>query len=187
MMAKPEVKERENVSGRIIRDKVIVNRSGDSKDAVDLFYSRHNFGKLEEKSLSLSLVEALYLVEKEKLVVTNSRIKELTYDSFVRAALRVDKKFLSRYVVFKDLRTRGYNLRAALKYGADFLVYDRGRKPGEDHSKWLLFVVSESDKFSWRSWVGSNRVAHSVKKKALIGIVDDNFDVTYYEVSWRRP
>ena len=41
--------------------------------------------------------------------------------------------------------------------------------------------------FDWKQFAAMNRVAHSVKKKLLVGIVDDEGDVTYYEIRWRKP
>ena len=188
MGASPEKNvKRRKVSARVLRDKVVVRRDDSDKDLVELLWSKSSFGNLEKDALVLSLIEALFLVESGKITVKNSKNEVLDYDSFMRRATRVDKRFFQRYVVFRDLRSRGYILKAALKYGADFTVYDRGKKPGKTHSKWLLFVASESEKYAWRSWVANNRVAHSVKKRILLAVIDDNNDVTYYEVSWKRP
>ena len=180
-------KRKEKVEGKLVSDKVIVLRNTPEKDAVELLYSKNYFGSFEKNSLVLSLIESLFLIEQGKLVVRKSKNSFFDYDSFLRKSVRTDKRFLQRYIVFRNLRLRGYILRAALKYGADFLVYDRGKQPGKGHSKWLLFTASESEMFSWRAWVANNRVAHSVRKKILLGIVDDNSDVTYYDIGWVRP
>ena len=31
------------------------------------------------------------------------------------------------------------------------------------------------------------RVSHGVNKKLLLAIVDEDFDITYYNVEWTRP
>ena len=85
------------------------------------------------------------------------------------------------------MRDRGYIVKTALKFGADFRIYDRGVKPGEDHAKWIVYPVHESESLTWYEFAAKNRVAHSTKKKLLIGIVDDEGDVTYYEIKWIRP
>ena len=74
-----------------------------------------------------------------------------------------------------------------MKFGADFRVYDKGIKPGEDHAKWIVYPVKESDAITWYEFSAKNRVAHSTKKNLLIGVVDGEGDVTYYEISWKRP
>ena len=100
---------------------------------------------------------------------------------------KIDKKIQIKYLVFKDLRERGYVVKTALKFGADFRVYDKGVKPGDDHAKWILFPVSESKGLTWHSFSAMNRVAHSTRKSLLIGIVDSESDVTYYNVAWTKP
>ena len=103
------------------------------------------------------------------------------------SASNYDKNFLIKYAVFKDIRDRGYIIKTALKFGADFRVYERGIKPGKGHAKWVLYPVSESDDFTWHDFSAKNRVAHSTKKKLLVGVVDNEMDVTYYEIGWVRP
>ena len=96
----------------------------------------------------------------------------------------LDVNFWPKYCVFKDLREKGYIVKTALKYGAEFMVYDKGIKPGEDHSKWILFPVFETNTLTWQEFAAKNRVAHSTKKNLLMGIVDEKNEVTYYEIQW---
>ena len=85
------------------------------------------------------------------------------------------------------MREKGHILKTALKFGAEFRVYKKGIKPGKDHALWLLYPVKESENHSWYDFAAKNRVANSTKKKLLIGIVDDEEDVSYYEISWLKP
>jgi len=85
------------------------------------------------------------------------------------------------------MRNRGYIIKTALKFGAEFRVYGRGIKPGEDHAKWVVYPVLESSVLTWYEFAAKNRVAHSTKKKLLIGIVDAENSVTYYEIKWIKP
>ena len=89
--------------------------------------------------------------------------------------------------MFRDLREKGYVVKTALKFGADFRVYEKGIKPGQDHAKWVVYPVHESEHLTWHEFAAKNRVAHSTKKRLLIGIVDDEEDITYYEIGWKRP
>ena len=78
-------------------------------------------------------------------------------------------------------------MKTALKFGADFRVYERGKRPGKGHAKWILFCVDQNEKFSWKEFAAKNRVAHSTKKKLLIGCVDEDSGVTYWEIGWKKP
>ena len=85
------------------------------------------------------------------------------------------------------MREKGYVVKTALKFGADFRVYEKGRRPGKSHAKWIVFADRETNKTSWQEFSAKNRVAHSTKKRLLLAIVDEESDVSYYEINWVRP
>ena len=143
-------------------------------------------GKGTVKRIELALEEALYLVEHGKIDVYIGK-KKLSFDEFVRRAGKKEHNFWTRYRVYADIRSRGYIVKTGLKFGADFRVYDRGAKPGQAHAKWVLFATDEGEKLTWRQFSAMNRVAHSTRKKLLIGIVDKESEVTFYESALRKP
>ncbi len=168
------------MKGSLVGEYVIV----DGKDA-DVLTSKY-FGFREGKKLYLSLIEAAYLCEKKKLkIYLNDKLVE--FDEFVNYSLNVIDRFLPKYLVYKDLKGRGYLVKTAFKYGADFRVYEKGATPGREHSKWIVFVVTQDDALYWNQIASMVRVAHSVKKDLLIGVVDEEGDVTYYVFDWIKP
>lgn len=172
------------VSGFLSGTRVITESTDEARE----FYNQSRFGSLSEAGkVELSLLEALYLFEKNKLVIKSEAGRKLSFESFLRKAKQSEPNFWIRYCIFRDIRNRGYIIKTALKFGADFRVYDRGIKPGEDHAKWVVFPVHEGETLTWYEFAAKNRVAHSTKKRLLIGIVDDEGDVTYYEIKWVRP
>ena len=156
-----------------------------SKEAMDL-YGQSLFGEYSNKKIYYSLSEALYLVEKKKMEVFRNT-KKLNFQELMEVCKKIDKKILVKYSVYQDMRSKGYLLKTALKFGADFRVYDKGKRPGKAHAKWILYPVSESDDLTWHEFSAKNRVAHSTKKNLLIAVVDSEGDVTYYEISWKKP
>ena len=156
-----------------------------SKEAFTL-YEQSRFGEPIEGKIYYSIVEALYLVEKGRLNIYIGK-KKLSFDRFLEKAQELENGFYVRFVVYRDMRNRGYIVKTALKFGADFRIYDKGIKPGQEHARWVLYPVYESSSLTWHEFAAKNRVAHSTKKRLLIGIVDDENDVTYYEVDWKRP
>ena len=157
----------------------------DKADARSL-YDQSRFGEPKDGKIVYALVEALYLLEKGKMQVLFGK-KPLSVDQFMRRAQRVEPNFLVRYAAFKDMRSRGYIVKTALKFGADFRVYDRGVKPGDDHARWIMYPVHEGSTFSWYEFSAKNRVAHSTRKRLLLAIVDSELDCTFYEIAWKRP
>lgn len=176
-------KAEKKIKAIFTRERVIAEDSDESR----ALYDQSRFGELIEDQFQYSLVEALYLQEKKRMDIRDFRNKKVKTDDFLKKARKTEPNFWVRYAVFRDMRQRGYIVKTALKFGADFRIYDRGIKPGEDHAKWILFPVHEGETLTWYDFSAKNRVAHSTRKKLLLGIVDDEGDVTYYECHWKRP
>ncbi|MBU1203984.1 MAG: tRNA-intron lyase [Nanoarchaeota archaeon] len=179
----PETKNsKEKVEAIFLKDIVKADFEGAAKEN----YDSGRFGEYKDNEILYSLVEAMFLLEKGKMNVMSSG-KDLDVKGFMKNAIKSEPNFWVKYCVFKDMRTRGYVIKTALKFGADFRVYERGVKPGEDHAKWILYPVSEGSTLTWHEFSSKNRVAHSTRKKLLIGAVDNEGDVTYWQVNWIRP
>jgi len=158
--------------------------STNEADAFTL-YKKSSFGQPVGQKIQYSLAETLYLLEKDKIEVIKNK-KEIKFEELFRLFKKIDSRIQLKYPVFRDLRDKGYIVKTALKFGADFRVYEKGRTPDEEHAKWVIFCEHESNKFSWQEFSSKNRVAHSIKKNLLIAILDEESDVSYYEVSWVR-
>jgi len=161
------------------------NVSSNSPEAFSL-YKKSFFGEPVGEKIQYSLPEALFLVEKGKIDVFRGR-KKIPSKELIKKAQRADKRIHIKYPVFKDLRERGYIVKTALKFGADFRVYEKGAKPGKKHAKWIVFADHESKRLTWHEFSAKNRVAHSTRKNLLLAIVDEEGDISYYEVRWIRP
>ena len=172
------------ITGLLAKEHAVTEDS----DAARELYNQNRYGQLlKDGKVQLSLIEALYLVEKHRLMLVDGRGRQVTVEDFMKKAVRIEPNFWIRYCVFRDIRDRGYIIKTALKFGADFRIYDRGVKPGEDHAKWIVYPVHEAGHMTWYEFAAKNRVAHSTKKRLLIGVVDSEGDVSYWEVRWMRP
>lgn len=190
-MPKKKVEHKEEVKVEQIK-KFDINLIGERLIAQDggearALYDQSRFGELKDNKIQYSLVEGLYLLEKTKVDILDEKDKKLDVDSFVKKASKKEPNFWIRYVAYRDMRNRGYIVKTALKFGADFRVYDRGIKPGEDHAKWIMYPVKETDSLTWFEFSAKNRVAHSTRKRLLVACVDEENDTTYWEISWTRP
>ncbi|MDP6641957.1 MAG: tRNA-intron lyase [Candidatus Nanoarchaeia archaeon] len=183
MVVKEKKPRTKKVKAMFSREKIIAEDTSEARS----LYDQSRFGELQEGKFYYSLVEGLYLIEKKKIEVEDGKKKKLKIDDFIKKARKIEPNFWIRYVVFRDMIDRCYIIKTALKFGADFRVYDRGVKPGQDHAKWILYPIHEATTLTWYEFSAKNRVAHSTRKNLLIGIVDDENDVTYYSVSWTRP
>ena len=169
------------IKANFISEKIFSNTA----EAQNLF-STQRFGEKIGEKIFYTLHEAFFLVQEKKMEVFDFKDKKLSEKEFLKKFERIDKKFKTKYLVFKDLRKKGYIVKTALKFGAEFRVYEKGEKIGKNHSKWICFPVSENQVMTWQDFSAKNRVAHSTKKNLLIAIVDEEGSVSYYEVSWKR-
>ncbi len=160
-------------------DLVIVREGNIAK-----IHEKSHYGNMTEDGLELSLIEALYLMEKGKLDI-NIDSDDVTIEKLIKL-IRGQGSF-TNYIVFKDLRNRGYIVKTGFKYGSEFRLYERGKSPGDGHSNYLVKVASENSKFMMSDLSSYVRVAHGVNKKLLFAVVDDENDITYYNVEWTRP
>lgn len=174
----------QKIRAELAGDRVLTEVSDASRE----LYNQGRYGiMLDNGKLQLSLIEGLYLMEKNNIDIYKTKTKKTDFDEFFKRAKKQEQNFWVRFCVFKDIRNRGYIIKTALKFGADFRVYDRGVKPGEDHAKWIVYPVYESSTLTWYEFAAKNRVAHSTRKRLLIGVVDDENSVSYWEVRWMRP
>ncbi len=168
----------------VLRGDLVVIK--DQKKAVSLHEKSH-YGKFSMDELQLSPVEALYLQEKGKISILdkspNGRL--LSTDEIWK--IIQEKGLLYKYIVFRDLRNRGYIVKTGFKYGSEFRLYERGKSPGDGHSDFVVKVFTEDEDISIFNFSSYVRVAHGVKKKLLMAVVDNEQDITYYNIEWTRP
>ena len=159
--------------------------TSNSEEAYTL-YEKSYLGEKINNRIEYALVEAVYLISSGKMKLFLGK-KESNYDSLIKKLKKIDKKIEIKSSVFSDLRKKGYIVKTALKFGAEFRVYDRGVKPSEDHAKYIVYSVKENELLHWHEFAAKGRVAHSTKKSLLLAIIDEEGGINYYEVNWLKP
>ena len=141
-----------------------------------------NFGELKKERVYLNLYEACLLLDENKIQVFDKNGKEISLKKLINVGEKFNDDFEMKYDVFRDLRlSRGYVVKSGLKFGCDFVVYDRGKSPGTGHSKWMVQVVPEVARVGLNEITRAARLATSVKKKMIFSIVTERGPV-YYEI-----
>ncbi|MFX1556242.1 MAG: tRNA-intron lyase, partial [Promethearchaeota archaeon] len=119
------------------------------------------------KPSELSLIEALYLLKINKITIFDTKnAVYLGADEFYEIAKKIHHKFEEKFIIYKDLRDKGYIPRPGLKFGADFVVYKKG--PGLEHSPFIVHVLPHDSKITAIDMVRAGRLATSVRKKFVI-------------------
>jgi tRNA-intron endonuclease, archaea type len=169
------------VSGVVGRD--ARGRVADPTEASTL-YGRGFFGTIvAEGALELDRYEAVYLSEMHRVELTDGR-RAVPWPDLFRRAARAESGFGVRYIVYRDLRQRGYVVRASPP-PAVFSVLPRGGILHKTPARFWVQPYSERVPFDLAVLFDLVARAQSAKKSLLLGLVDEESDLTYYRV--RRP
>jgi tRNA-intron endonuclease len=156
-------------------------------DAVAELASK-GFGVKEDGSLLLKDFEALYLMYIKKLVVSSGD-RCLTFNEMVDYALRKDPDAWTRFIVYRDLRSRGYVVKDGFGFGVDFRVYERGEHLSKP-AKYLVFSLNEGSKKGIRGFSKAVDKILEMGKEPVIAVIERRGEVIYYKVSkmrFRKP
>jgi tRNA-intron endonuclease len=132
--------------------------------------------------LELSFLEALYLLEGRRIGLTRAG-RPVSAKSLLPMARKNIRLFDELYTVYKDLRGKGYVVRPAMKFGADFAVYQYG--PGIDHAPFIVHVIPGSQSIDPVEMVRAGRLSHTVRKKFILATIDEaQKKVLYFMFVW---
>ncbi|ELZ21540.1 tRNA splicing endonuclease [Haloterrigena salina JCM 13891] len=159
-----------------------VVRVGD--DARQRYHDSRGYGyPLEGNEIALAPIEAAHLLYRGDLeAVVDDSGERLDFRAFV--AREPGRKFGVRFLVYADLRSRGFYLSPASEpwvadppaEPADFAVFPRGKGPGDGEIEYALRVIGE------RTDVPAGELTAGV-----LAVVDEESEITYFEVSRRDP
>lgn len=166
----------------LIENKVIVSEQRLRDQLI-----QKGFGERKEKTLVLDLWETIFLMQKEKFSIKDLKGKKVREKALLALGERTEKKFYSKFLVFKDLRERGYCVKTGFKFGSDFRVYPRGKKPGEEHSQWCVDVKTQEEKLSMQQLSRSVRLSQNLKTTEIVAVVDSEDEINYYEIKRLVP
>ena len=128
----------------------------------------------------LDAFELVFLVEKEKAVVKDSKNKKINAEKLLQRFQKVNPNFFNHFQVFRDLRGKGHCVKTGFKFGADFRVYPKGKRVGEAHTEMVVNVHSPQEKLSLTQMGRFIRLAQTLKTKAVLAVVDGENHVNYY-------
>lgn len=97
-----------------------------SQDEADRLF-QDGYGRRLGDTLTLTPSEALYLVEKERLsVIDEAQKKILSFQEILNRELEEDKLLWTTYIIYRDIRGRGFVAKTPIDKSTNFLVYERG-------------------------------------------------------------
>lgn len=148
-----------------------------------------NFGELEQsgygeregKKLVLKDYEALYLLNTARLKLKDDSDKEVTFDALAEESQRRSRESWTKFIIYRDLRTRGYVVKEGFGFGTDLRVYERGEFP-DKAAKFVVFALDEGTKRKVEDLSESVRQIIKMGKEAIVAVIERRGEVIYYRV-----
>ena len=181
-------KEKAQFEGIIENGNVVIY----DKDGILEFYNNSYIGTLEKNSdneeiLVLSPVEVLLLCERKRILLyqDNNKGSDKLYDfeGLLTYLTQYDERLWQKYIIYMDLRKRGYTVRAGYGEGIDFRVYKRGADFEKDSAKFLIYPIFEGYPIDLKDLDKMSRVAMSSRKDSVVATVDRLSKPIYYSVN----
>lgn len=138
------------------------------------------YGDKEDNDYLLETYEALYLLYLHKLVITNGSIDN--FGSLLKHVLKYDKEIVTRFLVYRDLRSRGYVVKEGFGFGADFRVYERGGYE-KKRAKYVVFCINEGINVKVGELSKNVREIETMGKNAISAVVERRGEVIYYKLT----
>ena len=117
-------------------------------------------------------------------VCSGEEKKEVGLEELRAIARKTLEGLDEKYIVYRDLRERGYVVTPGIKYGCDFAVYEKG--PGLDHAPFLVKVKSSLDGLTAAELVEAGRLATTVRKTFIIAMVSGE-ETRFLSFKWWKP
>jgi tRNA-intron endonuclease len=131
------------------------------------------FGTLRGKRIYFTVLEAIYLADKKRTKVLDSETKEeIVFADLVRKISQGKPEVWMKYLVYRDLRDRGYIVRE--EDAVDFEIYGKGAV------RRLVSIIYEGREASIERLQSLLRVAVEEKKELILAVIDRRTDIVYY-------
>lgn len=164
---------------KLSRGRVVV-----TGEAAKTLHDSGYYGSLEASgNLLLEPEETLLLARRGRIRVLGPKGVALDFPDLLQ---QLDKKrsgLWTRYLVYSDLRSRGYVVRTGYGKGVLFRVYPRGAKVNEATAKYFVCAISEGTPLRIAELEIFSKQAQQNRKRLMLAVLDRQGETTYYLVS----
>jgi len=139
------------------------------------------YGDMVKDKLFLKSFESLYLLYTGKLALFRGK-KNIGFDLFLQICKKQDESILTKFLVYRDLRTRGYTVKDGFGFGSDFRVYAKGDF-GEKGAKFLVFGLNEGKQEKIGKLQKKVEEITKMGKEPIIAVIQRQGEIIYYKIS----
>jgi tRNA-intron endonuclease len=153
------------------------------EDAEPLLQGGYGYRRENKEGSVLSPWEALYLLAENRLIIYDGETRiELDFQSLLSRFRAFDENVWSKYLIYRDLRSRGYVVRDGVGLGVDFRLYARGTY-GEKAAKYIVYAICEGTPMLIKQIQQTLFIAQNMKKQLIIAVMDRRGEIVYYSLS----
>jgi tRNA-intron endonuclease len=149
----------------------------------DRVHQQGSVGEFQGGTLTLTGVEVLYLIEREKIGLVDPSGKRIEFPSLVEALSAEDPEAWLRFLLYSDLRRRGYIVKTGYSKGLEYRVYRRGAEIGKEPAKYLVVGLVEGNAVPVQELASIANSAKLSQKDLILAVIDRQGEITYYDAS----
>jgi len=139
------------------------------------------FGEMTKKKFFLKSFESLYLLYIGKLKLSRGK-QEINFNTLMTECIKLDPDSFTKFLIYRDLRTRGYIPKGGFGFGSDFRVYERGQF-GDKGAKYVVFGLTEGRREKIGLLQKQIEEITTMGKEPVIAVIERRGEVIYYKVS----
>ena len=164
------------VEGILVKDHVLI-----SDKNMQHSLEQKGFGEIIKKKFLLKPFESLYLLYADKLKLLKGK-QSVSFDNLMDECIKQDGEAFTKFLIYRDLRTRGYVAKDGFGFGSDFRVYERGQF-GEKGTKYVVFGLTEGKRQKIGILQKQIEQIVTMGKEPVLAVIERRGEVIYYKVS----
>ena len=164
------------ISAKLINEKIIV-----INPKMQNILTERGFGEPEKDTLVLDSFEALYLLYNNKLELKKVN-KTIIFDELMQQYIQKNDDILTRFLLYRDLRTKGYVVKDGFGFGSDFRVYERGNYGLKD-AKFIIFAFNEGTQQKLGKLYKNIEEITKMGKEPIIAVIERRGEIIYYKIN----
>ena len=164
------------IQGVLIKNQTIILEPNRQQEL-----EQKGYGEIEKDKLFLKSFESLYLLYTGILTIFKGK-KNVNFNSFLQICKKQDDTILTKFLVYRDLRTRGYIVKDGFGFGPDFRVYGKGDF-GEKGAKFLVFGLNEGKQEKLGKLQKKVEEITKMGKEPIIAVIQRQGEIIYYKIS----
>ena len=165
------------ITGKLIKNAVSILDQSIQNDLLSKGYGE----RYDDDEFILNSFETLYLLYIKKLQVLRIT-KNISFDSLIQIYKKDESDVFTKFLIYRDLRNRGYVAKNGFGFGSDFLVYEKGQF-GKKGAKYLVFALNEGTQEKILHVQRNIEQITNMGKEPIIAVIERRGEVIYYKIS----